>query len=144
MDKLVRKIEVPLAKRAVSDAGLYIAEGKDMERLTRSPWRPVGSIPCITGLPMAVMIVRRQSGSWRYLCWTSATGKTSSAIWKRTSKASVWSLYRSKGISLLRFEPIRLGSVGALFSSLENRGHVQATKAVFGSKILYDSFCKSH
>lgn len=33
MDKLVRKIEVPLAKKAVSDAGLYIAESGDMERL---------------------------------------------------------------------------------------------------------------
>lgn len=35
MDTLVRKIEVPLAKRAVSDAGLYIAAGKDMERLAQ-------------------------------------------------------------------------------------------------------------
>lgn len=33
MDKLVRKIEVPLAKKAVCDAGLYLAERKDMERL---------------------------------------------------------------------------------------------------------------
>ena len=33
MDKLVRKIEVPLAKKAVSDAGLYIAGPGDMERL---------------------------------------------------------------------------------------------------------------
>ena len=33
MDKLVRKIEVPLAKKAISDAGLYIAAPQDMERL---------------------------------------------------------------------------------------------------------------
>ena len=33
MDKLARKIEVPLAKKAVSDAGLCIAEPRDMERL---------------------------------------------------------------------------------------------------------------
>ena len=33
MDKLVRKIEVPLAKKAVCDAGLYIAEPGDIGRL---------------------------------------------------------------------------------------------------------------
>ena len=33
MDKLVRKIEVPLAKKAIADAGLYLAGEKDMERL---------------------------------------------------------------------------------------------------------------
>ena len=33
MDKLVRKIEVPLAKNAIEKAGLYIAEEKDLERL---------------------------------------------------------------------------------------------------------------
>ena len=33
MDKLVRKIEVPLAKRAVEKAGLYIAQKKDLDRL---------------------------------------------------------------------------------------------------------------
>ena len=33
MDKLVRKIEVPLAKRAIERAGLYIAQKKDIKRL---------------------------------------------------------------------------------------------------------------
>ena len=33
MDKLVRKIEVPLAKRAIEKAGLYIVEKKDLGRL---------------------------------------------------------------------------------------------------------------
>ena len=33
MDKLVRKIEVPLAKRAIESAGLYIAGKKDLDRL---------------------------------------------------------------------------------------------------------------
>lgn len=33
MDKLVRKIEVPLAKKAISEAGLYIAGPQDMEKL---------------------------------------------------------------------------------------------------------------
>ena len=33
MDKLVRRIEVPLAKKAISDAGLYIAEPGDIDRL---------------------------------------------------------------------------------------------------------------
>ena len=34
MDKLVRKIEVPLAKRAVEKAGLYIVQKKDIDRLS--------------------------------------------------------------------------------------------------------------
>ena len=33
MDKLVRKIEVPLARNAIKKAGLYIVEEKDLERL---------------------------------------------------------------------------------------------------------------
>ena len=33
MDKLVRKIEVPLARRAIEKAGLYIVQKKDLERL---------------------------------------------------------------------------------------------------------------
>ena len=33
MDKLVRKIEIPLAKRAIENAGLYIVKEKDLERL---------------------------------------------------------------------------------------------------------------
>ena len=33
MDKLVRKIEVPLARRAIEKAGLYIVQEKDLERL---------------------------------------------------------------------------------------------------------------
>ena len=33
MDKLVRKIEIPLAKKAIRDAGLYIVDKKDIERL---------------------------------------------------------------------------------------------------------------
>ena len=33
MDKLVRKIEIPLAKRAIEKAGLYIAQEKDLDRL---------------------------------------------------------------------------------------------------------------
>ena len=33
MDKLVRKIEIPLAKKAVEKAGLYIVQKKDLERL---------------------------------------------------------------------------------------------------------------
>ena len=33
MDKLVRKIEVPLARRAIEKAGLYLVEKKDLERL---------------------------------------------------------------------------------------------------------------
>ena len=33
MDKLVRKIEVPLAKRAIEKAGLYLVEKKDLDRL---------------------------------------------------------------------------------------------------------------
>ena len=33
MDKLVRKIEVPLAKKAIEKAGLYIVQKKDLDRL---------------------------------------------------------------------------------------------------------------
>ncbi len=33
MDKLVRKIEIPLAKKAIKNAGLYIIEKKDLNRL---------------------------------------------------------------------------------------------------------------
>ena len=33
MDKLVRKIEIPLAKKAIEKAGLYIVEEKDLDRL---------------------------------------------------------------------------------------------------------------
>ncbi len=33
MDKLVRKIEVPLAKKAIEKAGLYIVKEKDLDRL---------------------------------------------------------------------------------------------------------------
>ena len=33
MDKLVRKIEVPIARRAIEKAGLYLVQKKDIERL---------------------------------------------------------------------------------------------------------------
>ena len=33
MDKLVRKIEIPLAKKAIERAGLYLVEKKDIDRL---------------------------------------------------------------------------------------------------------------
>ena len=33
MDKLVRKIEIPLAKNAIEKAGLYIVQEKDLDRL---------------------------------------------------------------------------------------------------------------
>ena len=33
MDKLVRKIEIPLARRAIENAGLYIVGKKDLDRL---------------------------------------------------------------------------------------------------------------
>lgn len=33
MDKLVRKIEIPLAKKAIEQAGLYIVQEKDLDRL---------------------------------------------------------------------------------------------------------------
>ena len=33
MDKLVRKIEIPLARKAIERAGLYIVEKKDLSRL---------------------------------------------------------------------------------------------------------------
>ena len=33
MDKLVRKIEVPLARKAFEKAGLYIVGKKDLDRL---------------------------------------------------------------------------------------------------------------
>ena len=35
MDKLVRKIEIPLAKRAIEKAGLYIVQEKDIDRLAQ-------------------------------------------------------------------------------------------------------------
>ena len=35
MDKLVRKIELPLAKNVITKAGLYIAQEKDLERLSQ-------------------------------------------------------------------------------------------------------------
>ena len=35
MDKLVKKIEIILAKRAIRSAGLYIAKGKDVKRLAQ-------------------------------------------------------------------------------------------------------------
>ena len=34
-DKLIRKIEIPLAKRAIEKAGMYIAEKKDIDRLAK-------------------------------------------------------------------------------------------------------------
>ena len=33
MDKLVRKIEIPLARKAIEKAGLYIVEKKDLDRM---------------------------------------------------------------------------------------------------------------
>ena len=33
MDKLVRKIEIPLAKNAIEEAGLYLVKKKDLDRL---------------------------------------------------------------------------------------------------------------
>ena len=33
MDKLVRKIEIPLARNAIEKAGLYIVQKKDLDRL---------------------------------------------------------------------------------------------------------------
>ena len=36
MDKLVRKIEVPLARRAIEKAGLYLVEKKDLDRLAET------------------------------------------------------------------------------------------------------------
>jgi hypothetical protein len=33
MDKLVRKMEIPLAKKAIERAGLYLVQKKDLERL---------------------------------------------------------------------------------------------------------------
>ena len=33
MDKLVRKIEIPLAKKAIENAGLYLVQEKDLDRL---------------------------------------------------------------------------------------------------------------
>ena len=33
MDKLVRKIEIPLARRAIERAGLYIVKKEDLDRL---------------------------------------------------------------------------------------------------------------
>jgi ribosomal protein S18 acetylase RimI-like enzyme len=35
MDKLVRKIEIPLARRAIEKAGLYIVQEKDLDRLAQ-------------------------------------------------------------------------------------------------------------
>ena len=35
MDKLVRKIEIPLAKKAIEKAGLYIVQKKDLDRLAQ-------------------------------------------------------------------------------------------------------------
>ena len=35
MDKLVRRIEIPLAKRAIEKAGLYIVQKKDLDRLAQ-------------------------------------------------------------------------------------------------------------
>ena len=35
MDKLVRKIEIPLARRAIEKAGLYIAGKKDIPALAK-------------------------------------------------------------------------------------------------------------
>ena len=35
MDKLVRKIEVPLAKKAIESAGLYLVQKKDLDRLAQ-------------------------------------------------------------------------------------------------------------
>ena len=36
MDKLVRKIEIPLAKKAIQKAGLYLVQKKDLERLAEA------------------------------------------------------------------------------------------------------------
>ena len=33
MDKLVRKIEVPLAKKRMEEAGLYLVDPKELEKL---------------------------------------------------------------------------------------------------------------
>ena len=33
MDKLVRKIEIPMARKAIEKAGLYLVQKKDLERL---------------------------------------------------------------------------------------------------------------
>lgn len=33
MDKLVRKIEIPLARNAITKAGLYLVDKKDLDRL---------------------------------------------------------------------------------------------------------------
>ena len=41
MDKLVRKIEIPLAANAIKKAGLYIVQEKDIERLAQVAADPV-------------------------------------------------------------------------------------------------------
>ena len=50
MDKLVRKIEIPLAKKAIEKAGLYIVKEKETESMiTRlsliPPNRPIVGTP---------------------------------------------------------------------------------------------------
>ena len=36
MDKLVRKIEIPLARKAIEKAGLYIVKKRDLDRLSEA------------------------------------------------------------------------------------------------------------
>ena len=71
MDKLVRKVEVPLAQKAISDAGLYIARPEDADRLAEIAMDAYREYPlhifrphtCTYGLPMAAMTRRHRKKS---------------------------------------------------------------------------------
>ena len=51
MDKLVRKIEILLARQAIERAGLYIVQKKDIDRLAEVAADAIGIILCTIGLP---------------------------------------------------------------------------------------------
>ena len=51
MDKLVRKIEIPLARQAIERAGLYIVQKKDIDRLAEVAADAIGIILYTIGLP---------------------------------------------------------------------------------------------
>ena len=61
MDKLVRKIEIPLAKKAIEKAGLYIVQKKISTVWPRWQPMPIKTIPYIIGLLRVSMIPRHLS-----------------------------------------------------------------------------------
>ena len=65
MDKLVRKIEIPLARQAIERAGLYIVQKKDIDRLAEVAADAIGIILGCAGVKRAEVDITVFIGEYR-------------------------------------------------------------------------------